>query len=127
MVKYYNRSGAMSDVGLGTTGGAVADMPNHGLSWIIANETYCLAPPVKGVEKRLVCTTTSTAGAAVVLAATSSGNITFNQAGHGKITFAAATTERQVVDLMGLSSVAWAVTNLFPVASSGAGPATTTF
>lgn len=127
MVKYYAQTGSVTDVGVGTTGGAVADTPNNGLSYVTANETYCLEPPYKGARKMLVCVSTSTAAGATVLAATSSGNITFNQVGHGKITFAAATTERQVVELIGLSSVQWAITNAYPVASSGAGPATTTY
>ena len=127
MVKYYTGFGSMTDVGVGTTGGAVANMPNHGLSYVTANETYCLQAPYKGARKMLVCVSTSTAAGAVVLAATSSGNITFNQAGHGKISFAAATTERQVVELVGLSSNQWAITNAYPVASSGAGPVTTTY
>lgn len=127
MVKYYTGFGSMTDVGVGTTGGAVADTPNYGLSYVTADEVYCLQPPHKGARKMLICVSTSTAAGATVLAATSSGNITFNQVGHGKITFAAATTERQVMELIGLSSNQWAVTNAYPVASSGAGPATTTF
>lgn len=118
----YVQSGSQGDVGLGTTGGAVADTPNHGLSWITANEVYCLTPPAKGVEKRLVCTSTSTAGGATVRGSTGT-TITFNAAGATQIDFAAGTTTTQVVDLMGLSSVEWAIVSANPVASSGAGPA----
>ena len=122
MVKYYNRSGAMADVGLGTTGGAVADMPNHGLSWITGNETYCLAPPAKGLRKTLVATSTSTAAAAVVRGSTGT-SVTFNAAGATQIDFAAATTATEVVELIGLSSVEWGIMSAYPVASSGPGPA----
>lgn len=127
MTKYYSGSGSVAFVGAGTTGGAVADLPRDGVSYLTADETYCLKPPVAGCRKTLVFVSSSTAAGATVLAATSSGNITFNKAGHGKLSFAAATTEYQAVELIGLSSVAWAITNLYPVASSGAGPATTTF
>lgn len=127
MVKYYTGFDSVVDVGPGTTGGAVADTPNHGLSYVTANEIYCLAPPTKGVRKMLVCVSTSTGAGATVLAATSSGNITFDQAGNGKISFAAGTTTRQVMELVGLSSVSWAITNAYPVASSGAGPTLTTY
>ena len=122
MGKIYVQTGAMADVGLGTTGGGVADLPNHGLSWLTGNETYTLQPPVKGARKLLVATSTSTAAAAVVRGSTGTG-VTFNAAGATQIDFAAATTATEVVELVGLSSVEWAIVSAYPVASSGPGPA----
>lgn len=121
MVKYYRRTGSMTDVGLGTTGGEVADFPNTGLSWITAGETYAMQAPFKGARKTIVCTSTSTAAAATVRGSTGT-SVTVDAAGATQIVFPAASTATQVVELLGLSSVEWAVMSANPVASSGAGP-----
>jgi hypothetical protein len=127
MVKKTHITSRWTDSGAGTTGGAVADLSRDGLSVLTADEVYTLQAPVTGCRKTLVAVSTSTGGAITVLAATSSGNITFDQAGNGKLSFAAGTTTRQVVELMGLNTTSWVIVGSYPVATSGAGPGPTTF
>ena len=105
----YVRTGVETDVGVGTTGGAVANLPNHGVSFLSAREIYTLAPPVKGVRKTLICTSTSTGAGTVVRASTGTTvNIYTGQARTATQTsFALASTGAQVIELIGLSSVAW--------------------
>lgn len=108
MVRYVH-SGADADMGVGTTGGAVADLPNTGISFLSAREIYTLRPPFKGARKTLVCVSTSTGGATVVRASTGTTiNIHTGQARTATQTsFALASTGAQVIELIGLSSVAW--------------------
>jgi hypothetical protein len=127
MIKKISDVSLVVDQGAGTTGGAVADLSRDGYSYLTANETYCLEAPTKGCKATLVYANTTTSAGATVLTATSSGVVTIGTVGHGKISFAAATTEYQVMELVGVSSVLWAVANAYPVASTAAGPATTTY
>lgn len=123
MAKFYVRTGADVDVGVGTTGGAVADLPNTGVSYLTAREVYTLAPPFKGARKTLVCTSTTTSAGTVVRASTGTtiaihvaGGVTGTQT-----SFAAATTGTAVQELIGLSSVAWAVVSNSVIGASAAG------
>jgi hypothetical protein len=120
MVKYVAPTGLRIDVGVGTTGGAVADLPRDGFSYLTANETYALQPPEKGARKTLALTSSTTTAGATVRGSTGT-SVTFNKAGATQIAFAAGTTEHQVIELVGLSSVAWAIVSAYPVASTGAG------
>jgi hypothetical protein len=105
----------------GTTGGAVADLPRDGLSRLTASEEYSLEPPELGCRKTLALTSSTTTAGTTVRGSTGT-TVTFNKAGATQVAFAAGTTEHQVVELVGLSSVAWAVVSLYPVSSTAVGP-----
>jgi hypothetical protein len=120
MVKYVAPTGLRIDVGVGTTGGATADLPRDGFSYLTANETYALAPPVKGARKTLALTSSTTSAGTTVRGSTGT-TVTFDKAGATQIAFAAGTTEHQIVELIGLSSVAWGIVSAYPVAATAAG------
>jgi hypothetical protein len=125
----YNR-GAIAQVqtAVGTTGGAAIGMPNWGVSLVAATSTevYVLAPPEAGITKRIICTSSSTTITPLVRASTAQ-TITIGGPGanvqNTMFRFAAtrSTLAYTVVDLVGLSSVAWAVANVFPCMSTGGG------
>lgn len=123
MAYFRNNTYRETDVGAGTTGGAVADLPNHGISFLSAREVYTLAPPEKGCRKTLVCTSTSTGAGTVVRASTGTTiNIYTGLARTGTQTsFALASTGAQVIELIGLSSVAWiqSYASVVPVTVAG--------
>ena len=124
----YVRTGSETDVGAGTTGGAVADLPSHGVSFLAAREVYCLAPPVKGVRKTLICTSTSTGGGTVVRASTGTSILIYTAAARTatQTSFALATTGAQVIELIGASSTAWVEGFRSVIAASAAGLVTGT-
>lgn len=105
----YTRTGEPT-VPLGTTGGAVANLPNYGVSVITSSaDTYTLAPPEVGVMKTLVCTSTST-GARVIRSTTGSADQTITIGNHGATIITVADTSSDVViQLIGLSSLRWAM------------------
>lgn len=123
MVRYVK--GEQTASPLGTTGGAVADIANEGLTILNMStaETMTLAPPAQGARKLLVCTS-STSVARVVRTTTGSGDqsITVGNQTATKITFGAGTTVDALIELVGLSSVRWAIVSMFPNPSTGAGP-----
>lgn len=119
----YVKTGVHVETGLGTTGGAVANLPNSGVSVLTARETYTLAPPARGVRKTLICASTSTAATTIVRGSTGTGVLFYTGAARTatQITFALATTGAQTVDLYGLSSVAWVQGPASVVGASAAG------
>lgn len=106
---------------LGTTGGAVAGIPNYGISQITntSAEVYVLQSPVAGVEKTLVFHQYSTGTFPVVKLCTSaaqsvsllgvSTNLTVMKSAVGKSTVLAT-----VVQMKGISSTQWVVTSMWP-------------
>lgn len=107
---------------VGTTGEATApSMPNSGVSIITATsaEVYVLQPPVAGCEKTIVFNTYSTTALPVVKFCTAaaqsisllgvSTNLTVLKSAATKSTVAAT-----VVQLKGISSTQWMITNVFP-------------
>ena len=127
MVKKYSGFSLVGDAGAGTTGGAVADLSRDGVSFLSASETYALQAPTKGCRKTFVYQSSTTSAGATVRPATSSGNITFDKAGNGALVFAATSTGYQVLELIGVSSVQWAIASAYPVASTGVGATVSTF
>lgn len=125
MVRYV--AGSQTAAPLGTTGGTIANLPNEGLSIVSVSsaDTYTLAPPEQGVRKTLVCTSSSSV-ARVVRTTTGSGDqtITVGNQTATKITFPAAATMDCVVELVGLSSLRWAITSQVPPGVSTVGGAT---
>lgn len=124
----YVRTGVETDVGVGTTGGAVADLPNSGFSFLSAREVYTLQPPTKGCRKVLICVSTSTGGGTVVRASTGT-SINIYSAGsrtNTQTSFALASTGAQMIELIGLSSVAWIEGFRSVIAASAAGLVTGT-
>src|SRR5512139_211560 len=117
----YARLSGEPQVALGTTGGAVVGISNWGVSVITATsaEVYVLQPPVAGCEKTLVFNTYSTTALPVVKLCTnaaqsislmgSSTNLTVLKSAATKSTVAAT-----VVQLKGISSTQWLITNVFP-------------
>lgn len=129
-VTYNKGASGQVQTAVGTTGGAVLSMPNWGVSLVAATSTevYVLAPPEAGVQKRLICTSSSTTITPTVRMATNAGQ-TVTLGGPGAnvqntiLKFAAtrSTLAYTVVDLFGLSSVAWAIANVFPCMTTGGG------
>jgi len=116
----YAKTGGVVSVPLGTTGGAVADLPNNGMSIVTGEETYALAAPALGVRKTLVATsTTTTAGPTVRF---STATTVTDGGANTQIAFGAATTYNQVVEMIGVNTTEWAIVSIYPPASTGAGP-----
>lgn len=116
-----NTKGELPSI-LGTTGeGTAPSMPNSGVSVITATsaEVYVLQPPVTGCQKTLVFNTYSTTALPVVKFCTAaaqsisllgvSTNLTVIKSAATKSTVAAT-----VVQLIGINSTRWAITNVFP-------------
>ena len=105
-----------------TAAGALA--PNSGISYILGGssaEAVALAPPVAGCRKTIVYQSdTTTVGLTVRPATSSGGSITFsNGAAEGaSLILGATSTSYNVVELLGLSSVQWIVTNVMPAPTS---------
>lgn len=107
---------------LGTTSaGATASLPNYGVSQIISSsaDVYVLQPPVAGVDKTLVFHQYSTATFPIVKLCTNSAatvsilgvstNLTVMKSAVGKSTVCAT-----VVQMKGISSTQWVITNIWP-------------
>lgn len=108
---------------LGTTSaGATASLPNYGISIIVSSsaDTYVLQPPVAGVEKTLVFNQYSTATFPIVKLSSNasaapvslmgvSTNLTVFKSAAGKSTVLAT-----VIQMKGISSTQWLVTNMWP-------------
>jgi hypothetical protein len=121
----YSRTQTGSDVINITTGstgaGTAPSMPNWGVSVISAtsSEVFVLQAPVAGVRKTLCFSGNSTANNAVVRLSTASGTVTFfngTSTGQTILTCAAArsTASCQVVELLGMNTTSWMITNVFP-------------
>ena len=121
MAKFVKIGGLQSQP-IGTTGGAVTGIPNHGVSTVTAtsNELYVLEPPEAGVRKTLVFTSSTSAAGPTIMGSTGV-TVTFNKVGATQIV-GGATTDDQIIELLGASTTRWYITSMFPVASSGAGP-----
>lgn len=120
----YTKKGGASFVATGTTGGAVTSITNYGNTLLNATsaEIFCLDPPVAGVFKRLVMTTSSTAATPIVRGSTGV-TVTFNNAAATQLTFTAASSDDAVIELLGISSTRWAIVSMYPVPSTAAGVA----
>lgn len=115
---HYARSGGPF-IAVGTTGGAVADIPNHGITVLDAtvSETYTLAPPSSGVKKTIVCQQPSSAIGYVVYGSSAADSsvptVTFTGGAAGvaatKLVFTTSSTFDSVVELIGINSTRWAV------------------
>ena len=120
-------SGNFPAVAAGTTGGAVVGMANNGISLIegTSTEIFVLAPPQYGVTKRLICSAATTTVTPTIRFSTNAAQGITGVGGvpYTIMKFAAtrSTVAATVVDLVGLSSVTWAITNIFPCMSTGAG------
>ncbi len=131
----YNRTGPLGTVASGTTGGGVADLPNWGTSIInvTSSEVFTLAPPEKGVRKRIVFASSSTTITPNVRASTGQ-TITFTGAMGAntalptimKLAATRSTNTVAVVDLEGLSSTEWAIVSVYPIMTTGIGGGTIT-
>ena len=107
----------------GTTGGATADIPNYGIS-VITNtsaEVYALAAPTAGVQKTIVFHTYSTTALPAVRMSTATGVVSIlgKTTGRWLISSGAAKSTEcaTVVQLMGVNSTSWVITNVWPVSA----------
>jgi hypothetical protein len=108
----------------GTTGaGTAVKMPNYGVSVITntSGEVFVLDPPVMGCRKTIVYSNISTANLCVVRASTSGGGISFIGATTGQnlitMTTARHTVVPVVIELLGLNTTSWVISNVFPQTS----------
>ena len=119
--KSYNQVGQVA-VSSGTTGGATVDLPNSGVSVLTGTsaEHYALQAPVAGVRKTLIWHTYSTAGAQpqLTLCATGAGTVTLLGPTTNLTTIimnpVRSTAFASVVELVGINTTRWAVTNTWP-------------
>lgn len=91
-------------------------IPNYGVTDVsaLAATDWVLAPPEAGVTKTLF-STSSTSVARVVHMSTGT-SVTMDSTAHVVITFAA--TVDTVVQLLGVNSTRWVVTNVYPPAAA---------
>lgn len=129
----YNRTGTA--VPMGTTGGAVADLPPYGVSIVdvTSSEVYALGAPTAGMRKILICTSSSTGITPTIKLSTNAAQtVSLTQLGGNQIAtmfkFAAtrSTAAASVVELVGINSTSWVMTNVFPCMTTGAGNGTIT-
>lgn len=114
--------GEIVPISSGTTGaGTAPSMPNYGLSVLSAtsSEVFVLEAPVRGIRKTIAFAGNSTANNPVVRLSTATGAVSFfNGATTGLtiLTCAAArsTASCQVVELVGINTTSWMITNVFP-------------
>lgn len=133
MAYFYRNSGGALAVTAGTTGaGTAASMPNTGTSIIGATsgEAYVLQPPVAGCRKRIIFTAQTTGALPIVRSSTTSGGApTFLIGATTGINTLTLTTARilttpTIVDLEGIGSTSWVVTNIWPNTSVAIGSVT---
>jgi len=95
-----------------TTGSTAITIPNYGVSELLstAANTYVLGAPDEGIRKTLYSVTTTSA--AVIVRGSTGTTVTFDNQANTQITFNA--TVDMIVDLLGVSSTRWLVTNVHP-------------
>ena len=118
----YTKKGGAPFVATGTTGGAVTSISNYGNTLINASsaEVFVLDPPVAGVFKRLMMTTTSTAATPIIRGSTGV-TVKFNNAGATQLTFTAASSDDATIQLVGVNSTRWSIVGMYPVPTTAAG------
>lgn len=123
----YSRTdrGGLAANPIGTTGGATADLANHGITYITGTtvETYTLAAPVAGVRKTIVFNSSTTTLKPVIKASTAATGAYFLSGvatGLNIMTFTSgrSTAHASVVELIGVSTISWLVTNIWPIATA---------
>src|SRR6185436_2482129 len=107
-----------------TTGASTAANVAYGITIVAytSSEPITLLPPSPGLRRTIVCNSSSTSITPLVRGSTAQ-TVTFASAMGGNTAiptmfrFAAtrSTNMNTVVELVGLSSVAWAVTNVYPI------------
>lgn len=139
MAVTYTKTGPMPLITKGSSGaGATPDTPNHGVTLIdvSSSEIYTLMPPEAGVRKTIVFNNSSATSLTPVVRGSSAQTVTFSGGTLGsntalptmfKLAATRSTNMATVVELLGLSSVTWAVTGVQPVMSSGLGSGSVTF
>jgi hypothetical protein len=109
--------------GLGTTAGIL----NNGVTIISGStqESYVLGRPEVGITKRIICTSVTTTIAPIIRGSTAQ-TVTFDAAGNTMFRFSSGTSHHRVVDLIGLTTLTWAITNVYPCLTTGLGNGTIT-
>jgi hypothetical protein len=135
----YVRTGPIPQIAVGTTGaGATPDLPNHGVSLITptSSEVFTLAAPEAGVQKTIVFSVSSSTALTTTVRGSSAQTVTFSGGTLGgntalptmfKLAVTRSTNMNTIVDLVGLSSVTWAVKSVYPVITTGNGAGSVTF
>lgn len=133
MARHYNASGE-AIVGHGTTGAGTANKaPNSGLTVLshTTSEIIVLEPPIPGIRKTVLFTaTTSTALAGVVRGSTAQ-TVTFSGStavGDNtalptmfKLAVTRSTNTAVCVELVGVTTGAWAIASVYPIMTTGIG------
>jgi hypothetical protein len=110
--------------GLGTTAGIL----NNGVTIISGStqESYVLGRPEIGITKRIVCTSATTTIQPIIRGSTAQ-TVTFDAVGNTMFRIKpAASSHEVVVDLMGLTTLRWVITNVYPCLTTGLGNGTIT-
>lgn len=126
MVRYFNTGASM--LRAVTTGAAVANLENNGVSVIssTAAETYVLQPPVAGCRKTLIALPATSSGVSRVIRMSTNGATGVCVLGATGSTDATqitlTATAAVVIEMVGLSTAQWKVTACaegIPVSSTG--------
>jgi hypothetical protein len=118
------------NVNTATTGtGTTAGILNNGVTIISGStqESYVLGRPEIGITKRIICTSATTTIAPLIRGSTAAAqSVTFDAAGNTMFRFSSGTSHHRVVDLIGLTTLTWAITNIYPCLTTGLGHGTIT-
>jgi hypothetical protein len=118
---------AEAALALGTTGGAVADIANHGVTYITGStvETYTLAAPVAGCRKTIVFNSSTTTLKPIIKLSTVGTGATFmanvtQSTGLNVMEFTSdrSTAHASVVELVGVNTTSWLITNIWPICTA---------
>jgi hypothetical protein len=132
MARHYDANG-VAIVGHGTTGAGTANKaPNSGLTILshTSAEVVVLEPPSPGVKKQVLFTTSTSTGLIPIVRGSTAQTVTFSGGAMGdntalptmfKLAATRSTNMAVSVDLVGVSSVSWAITGVWPVMTTGIG------
>lgn len=132
MARHYDDKG-VALVGFGTTGaGTATKAPNSGLTILshTSAEVVVLEPPTPGVRKTVLFTVSTSTALTPVVRGSTAQTVTFSGGAMGdntalptmfKLAATRSTNMAVSVDLIGVTTAAWAVTGVWPVMTTGIG------
>jgi hypothetical protein len=95
-----------------STGLTVVNLPAAGFSFLTRGSNYVLGRPEEGVRKILVNNGTASTATIVYASTDAAATVKFDKS-NTVITFSTSTVD-QIVELMGVNSTQWVVTNVHP-------------
>ena len=96
-----------------STGVAAINIPAAGYSILDRAANYVLGRPAAGVMKRLVCVSSASGATTVVGSTAAALDVTFDNNARVVLTFPVSSVD-QAVELLGINSTRWMITNVHP-------------